>query len=35
MEAVASRVLECAALVVLGYNLRATQLFSTTDAEVW
>jgi hypothetical protein len=32
--AVLSRTAECAALVLIGYQLRAAQLFSATDAEV-
>lgn len=31
---VLSRVMECGALLFIGYQLRAAQLFSVTDAEV-
>lgn len=32
--AVLSRTAECAALLAIGYQLRASRLFSATDAEV-
>jgi len=32
--AVLTRTAECAALLLIGYQLRSAQLFSATDAEV-